>query len=105
MKWPALSTYTTGGLRDWSEKEEQVNGSFGSPHHGNRGARRRRAHASAAVSGEGRLSQRIICVREISLLRRRITRLLRRDVRFVIFGFTVFPIFKRNPYPADRFGT
>jgi hypothetical protein len=38
MKWPALSTYTTGGLRDWSEQEEEVNGSFGSPHHGNRGA-------------------------------------------------------------------
>jgi hypothetical protein len=32
MKWPAPSTYTTGGLRDWSEHEEQVNGSFGSPH-------------------------------------------------------------------------
>src|SRR5262249_3571753 len=28
----------TGGLRDWSEQEEEVNGSFGSPHHGNRGA-------------------------------------------------------------------
>jgi hypothetical protein len=38
MKWPAPSTYTTGGLRDWSEQEEEVNGSFGSPHHGNRGA-------------------------------------------------------------------
>ena len=38
VKWPAPSTYTTGGLRDWSEQEEEVNGSFGSPHHGNREA-------------------------------------------------------------------
>jgi hypothetical protein len=36
----APSTYTTGGLRDWSEQEEEVNGSFGSPHHGNRELRR-----------------------------------------------------------------
>jgi hypothetical protein len=27
------------------------------------------------------------------------------EIYSTIFSSTVFPIFKRNPYPADRFGT
>jgi hypothetical protein len=76
MKWPAPSIYTTLGLRDWSEQEEEVNGSFGSPHHGNRGARCRRAHASAAVpierdaDGADRAGHGIVKDREISITAR-----------------------------------